>query len=110
MRTRTKVMLAVGAEIRQVEAHPGADGQARVALAVGGHGGGDDFQAGNGGGVAMPFPSDEAGDGVAVLHVGAGEEPVVGHGAGVVGAWLMAIGAATARATAVAALAIPGIE
>src|SRR5205085_251054 len=63
----------------------GGVGAVVVAVAVGGHAGGEDFEAGEVGGVAVPFPADQAGDGVAALHAGAVEDPVVGLGAGPVG-------------------------
>src|SRR5579884_1256774 len=50
-------------------------------MAVGGHAGGDDFESGNVGGIAVPFPAHEAWDAVTLFHAGAVEEPVVGIGA-----------------------------
>ena len=42
---------------------------------------GDDFQARDGGGVAVELPADEAFDAIPLLHAGAGEHPVLGPGA-----------------------------
>ncbi len=44
------------------------------------------FQSWNRRGIAVPFPSDEARDGVASLHAGVFEEPMIGFATGPVGA------------------------
>ena len=63
--------------------------------ALGGSGS-DDFESGDGCGVSVPFPADDAGDAVTEIHAGVFVNPVVGKRANPVGAagdWSGAMGA-----------------
>ncbi|MEY5016876.1 MAG: hypothetical protein RIS92_3234 [Verrucomicrobiota bacterium] len=66
--------IALGSVVNRSRVLTSVEGSGR---ALGGAGG-DDFESGDGCGISVPFPADDAGDAVAEIHAGVFVNPVVG--------------------------------